>query len=245
MSEQKPSVERRRSQPTTPTGADRVSHLLFQWETRDFSPLHRALSAWWTRNRRASIGATLGMMLFVLGAAAMNPGSLTSLQARLLHTQSALRAREGELELARLELNRLNTIIEQSRKHDINADLAAAIYDIAQSEGVDPGLAYSLVRVESGFTRKAISPAGAVGLTQLMPETAFWLQPGLSYKDLFERDTNLRVGFRYLKLMLQQYNGDLGLALLAYNRGPGTVDDILKAGGNPSNGYEKAVGNSR
>jgi soluble lytic murein transglycosylase-like protein len=74
-----------------------------------------------------------------------------------------------------------------------------------------------------------------------MPSTAFWMQPGLKRDDLFERDTNLRLGFRYLRMMLEQYEGDLHLALLAYNRGPARVDGILRAGGDPSNGYSLNV----
>jgi soluble lytic murein transglycosylase-like protein len=183
--------------------------------------------------------------MFVLGAAATREPdrALTdgTLEKELRRTRSALMARQGELELARLELDRLSSIVDQSAAHHIPADLASAIYDIARSEGVDPALAFSLVRVESDFTRRAVSSAGAIGLTQVMPATAFWLQPGLTREDLFERDTNLRLGFRYLRMMLEQYNGDLHLALLAYNRGPGRVDDILRAGGDPSNGYSMKV----
>jgi soluble lytic murein transglycosylase-like protein len=223
-----------------------VSEHLFEWETRHFSPLRRRITAWWRRSSRASGILGVGAVLFVLGAAVATVPEDVALPAavleqRLRHAESNLAARHGELALARLELNRLSAIVEQSAQHRIPADLATAIYDIAVSEGIEPALAFSLVRVESGFTRKAVSSAGAVGLTQVMPSTAFWLQPGLSYQDLFERDTNLRLGFRYLRLMLQQYDGDLHLALLAYNRGPNRVDDILRSGGDPSNGYTALV----
>jgi soluble lytic murein transglycosylase-like protein len=160
---------------------------------------------------------------------------------RLAEAQEALTARTGELQLARIELRRLQTVVDYSRRYHIPADLAASIHDIAISEGVDPRLAFSLVRVESGFSRGVVSSAGAVGLTQVMPTTAFELQPELQYPDLFERETNLRLGFRYLRKMLQQFNGDLHLALLAYNRGPGTVEEIRITGGDPSNGYSTAV----
>ena len=53
--------------------------------------------------------------------------------------------------------------------------------------------------------------------------------------------TNLRIGFNYLKKLIDRYEGDEGLALTAYNRGPGTVDRILKRGGDPDNGYADAV----
>jgi soluble lytic murein transglycosylase-like protein len=195
--------------------------------------------------RRIAISVCLAGAMFVLGASAAREPSAemtsTSLEQNLKRTRSALSARTGELELARLEMKRLTTIIEQSKAHRIPADLAMAIHDIALSEGIDPALAFSLVRVESGFARRAVSSAGAVGFTQVMPATAFWLQPGLTYEDLFERDTNLRLGFRYLHMLLEQYDGDLHLALLAYNRGPTRVDNILRAGGDPSNGYSANV----
>jgi soluble lytic murein transglycosylase-like protein len=232
-------------------GSDHVSELLFQWETRHLSPARRAAVAWWRRSRQGVVGLTFAILLFALGAAvAAEPGETApgtrwtptrSLEEQLTAVQNALDAREGELQLARLELNRLQAIVDHSRHNRIPADLAAAIYDIALTEGVEPSLAFSLVRVESGFTRQAVSSAGAVGFTQVMPSTASWLQPGLSYSDLFERDTNLRLGFRYLRMMLEQYRGDLHLALLAYNRGPGRVDDILRGGGDPSNGYSRLV----
>jgi soluble lytic murein transglycosylase-like protein len=201
-------------------------------------------TAWWRNSHRIGTALFVASAVFILGAAATReprPANEASLGQELRQTRSALLAREGELELARLELSRLSNIVEHSRIHRIPADLASSIYDIALSDGIDPALAFSLVRVESGFTRRAVSSAGAIGYTQVMPNTAFWLQPGLTRDDLFTRDTNLRLGFRYLRMMLEQYDGDLHLALLAYNRGPGRVDEILRAGGNPANGYSLNV----
>lgn len=164
-----------------------------------------------------------------------------ALHARLNATEWELLARRGELQLTRLELDRLNDIHRKSAAHEIPADLAAAIHDIAVAEGIDPDLAFSLVKVESQFAARAVSPVGAVGLTQVMPSTAFELEPGLRHHDLFDERTNLRLGFRYLRLMIRQYRGDLRLALLAYNRGPARVDSIRKSGGNPGNGYAGKV----
>jgi soluble lytic murein transglycosylase-like protein len=209
------------------------------------SSVSHRLGEWWRDSRRLLVALPIvGAMLIVGASAARDPELETaneSLGKELRQTRSALMARQGELELARLELNRMSAIVDHSARYRIPADLATAIYDIAMTEGVDPALAFSLIRVESGFTRRAVSSAGAVGYTQVMPSTAFWLQPGLGREDLFERDTNLRLGFRYLRMMIDQYNGDLHLALLAYNRGPGRVDEILRAGGNPANGYSLNV----
>ena len=231
--------------PPPKSGPDHVGQLLFQWETRHLSPVARRMVASWRNSRPLVMLLTLSSAMFMFGAAMTNEPRLqqtkVALEHRVRSAESSLKAREGELELARLELSRLTFIIDQSRRYRIPADLAADIYDIALSERIDPALAFSLVRVESEFTRTAISSAGAVGFTQLMPETATWLQPGLTYNQLFDRRTNLRLGFRYLRMMLEQYDGDLKLALLAYNRGPARVDEILNAGGNPSNGYDRRV----
>ncbi len=119
--------------------------------------------------------------------------------------------------------------------------LAERIHDHALKAGIDPDLAFGLVRTESTFKDQATSHVGAVGLTQLMPGTAKWIEPGVTTDDLRDSDTNLRIGFRYLKELMDKYDGDTRLALLAYNRGPGTVDRVLKKGGNPDNGYVEMV----
>ncbi len=119
--------------------------------------------------------------------------------------------------------------------------LAKAIYEAASENDIDPEVAFGLVKTESGFKNQATSHVGAVGLTQLMPRTARWLEPGTTVRDLRDPETNLRIGFRYLRDLLDKYDGNTRLALLAYNRGPGTVDKVLRRGGNPDNGYVEMV----
>ncbi|MEX1181929.1 MAG: lytic transglycosylase domain-containing protein [Gemmatimonadota bacterium] len=126
-------------------------------------------------------------------------------------------------------------------KYAIDPDLAEDIYDIAREENIEPRLAFGLVRTESTFDERAVSHVGARGLTQVMPRTAAWLVPGTKTADLYDRQTNLRLGFRYLDQMIDKYKGNVRLALLAYNRGPGTVDKVLKRGGDPDNGYADKV----
>src|SRR5439155_21216839 len=115
------------------------------------------------------------------------------------------------------------------------------VYDVALSEGIDPGLAFRLVKVESGFNPRAMSHVGAVGLTQVLPSTARLYEPGLTTQQLYDRDTNLRIGFRYLRDLLDRYPANMRLALLAYSRGPAEVEQLLGAGRNPANGYETEV----
>ncbi|WP_420125526.1 transglycosylase SLT domain-containing protein [Longimicrobium sp.] len=132
-------------------------------------------------------------------------------------------------------------IAQYARRYGISTELAAAIEQAARAEGIETELAFRLVRVESAFKPDAESYAGALGLTQVMPATANYLQPGITRAQLLERDTNLRLGFRYLKDLLAVYDGDAEEALTAYNRGPGTVARIRRGGGDPANGYSDLV----
>ncbi len=222
-----------------------ASPMVRQWE-RQLRPqwLLRLYDTWTRYASAIRLGGRLALMGAAVGTAIAIPGMLRSWtrmheEVRLARDFAAARA--GELTLLEFEMQRLERIFEHAKKHDIPVDLASRIHDIALEEGVDPELAFSLVRVESNFTHDAVSSAGAVGLTQVMPSTAAWLQPGVGIRDLFDGDTNLRLGFRYLRQLLAQFDGDLRLALLAYNRGPTRVDSIRSAGGDPANGYAASV----
>ncbi|MGK2897645.1 MAG: transglycosylase SLT domain-containing protein [Burkholderiaceae bacterium] len=91
--------------------------------------------------------------------------------------------------------------------------------------GLDPAYVYGLIRQESRFVTDARSSVGASGLMQIMPATARWTAKkiGLPYShDLIaDRDTNLRLGTSYLKLVLDDFGGSQALAAAAYNAGPG------------------------
>ncbi|HET7463228.1 MAG TPA: transglycosylase SLT domain-containing protein [Longimicrobium sp.] len=123
----------------------------------------------------------------------------------------------------------------------LTRELAESIYDLALQENIDPDVAFGLVRTESEFKTSATSHVGAVGLTQLMPSTARGMRKGTTIADLRDPQINLSIGFKFLRELLDHYDGDKALALTAYNRGPGIVDRVLKRGGDPDNGYATAV----
>jgi soluble lytic murein transglycosylase-like protein len=95
----------------------------------------------------------------------------------------------------------------------------AEITAAAQRHGIDPALLAGLVRQESNFDPTAGSPAGARGLTQLMPGTA----AGLGVTDVTDPLQSLEGGAKYLKQQLDTFGGDVTKALAAYNAGPGAV----------------------
>ncbi len=129
----------------------------------------------------------------------------------------------------------------KEKGYPVTQRLAESIVEAALENDIAPELAFGLVRAESGFRNAATSHVGAVGLTQLMPRTARWLEPGTTNRDLRDSETNLRIGLGYLRDLIDKYEGDERLALLAYNRGPGTVDKVLRRGGDPDNGYVEKV----
>ncbi len=98
----------------------------------------------------------------------------------------------------------------------------AAIERTAERYDLDSRLLAAVVEAESNFNPRVVSPKGAVGLTQVMPTTAPQSRAG-GPADLHDPDVNLDAGARYLRLLLDQFEGNTELALAAYNAGPGNV----------------------
>lgn len=171
----------------------------------------------------------------------LTKAQLHEVNVSLWESQRARASVTTDLALMLSENHRLSQIVLYSAEYKIPAGLAAQIFDAAISEGIDPHLGFRLVDVESAFDCRAISHAGAIGCAQVLPSTALDLDPHMRMQDLFEPEYNLHLGFRYLGQLLEEYEGDMRLALLAYNRGPSRVNGLLALGEDPANGYAIAV----
>lgn len=208
-----------------------------------FIPKVRALCE---RARDSAAKVVLGGALMVPAAVLMASGQLDTIAEeprtmalfdQLLATDPVTREWGERV----LEHERDLVVASFAKEFDISLPLAEDIHEAALAEDIVPRVAFGLVKAESSFRTRAVSPVGAVGLTQLLPSTARWLVPGTTRSDLLEPETNLRVGFQYLRYLIDRYEGNEQLALTAYNRGPGTVSKLLKRGKNPDNGYAAKV----
>ncbi len=128
--------------------------------------------------------------------------------------------------------NTLQQAKEAQNHADIRPERVAKVYDASEQEvvkmlqfsakqhGVDPKLAIAVAKNESSFSPNALSSAGAIGVMQLMPDTA----RGLGVKDPYDPRQNIDGGVRYLKQLLESFGGNVEKTVAAYNAGPQAVN---------------------
>jgi len=152
-----------------------------------------------------------------------NDPAVEAVRAHLLQYQ----ARTGltDAEVARLA----QTVVVEARRHHF-----------------DPGLVLAVIHVESRFDTYAVSPKDALGLMQLLPSTGEALAPivGVEWRGpqtLFDPVANVRLGVAYLRQLTDRYNGSVRTALVAYNWGPGRIDQCVRAGDPLPHEYSQLV----
>ena len=137
--------------------------------------------------------------------------------------------------------DRVRTLMAYTRRYRVSSTIAGAIYDNAIAYKIPIELAFRLVRVESVFDPEAVSASNAIGLTQLLVSTARHYDPTVTQQDLFDPNTNLRIGFRYLRDLIRHFHGDISLALEAYNRGEDSVEAATLRGDDARGVYSRTV----
>lgn len=161
----------------------------------------------------------------------------------LLHDNLRLGELSKKLEEYNVEINMQRQIIKtefalsksagRALDNAERAKIAAIIAREADKHNIDPVLVVSLIYVESSFNRKALSNKNAKGLMQLLPDTAEYIKRKSrkdvdDAKNLFDVETNIKLGIAYLDYLITKTKGNVEYALIAYNMGPSNLNKALK-----------------
>ena len=126
-------------------------------------------------------------------------------------------------------------------------DIAFTIVKEAKVNNIDPYLILAIIKVESSFNANSLSHKGAVGLMQLIPDTAYYISEQISdvnishNNDLYDPVINLKIGINYLAYLRKNFDGNLKYAIIAYNIGPDKLRKIIEQDMPPPKSYYSMI----
>lgn len=147
----------------------------------------------------------------------LDPASGTTTALASLHSRPMFEALQSHEESFALFIGAADADAVRDLMQQV--PFGAQIVAVGERHEIDPLLVAAVVQTESAFDRLAVSPQGALGLMQMMPETA----EEFGVANVYDPSQNLDAGASYLVSLLRRFDGDLVLALAAYNAGPGKV----------------------
>lgn len=203
-------------------------------------------SAVLTRSILGALYLMCGFFMFALHADTLDAPTLVYQEYKenfiVRHLPAGKKLQRKQIERVRVYL--------LSHMRDVTAPkverLSRLIVRLSVKYGIDADLILTIIKVESNFRPWAVSPRGALGLMQLMPETGEWIarRCGMEWvgpATLLDEEKNLEMGVNYLHWLKERYSGNLKNMLSAYNQGPGKVDEEVSEGRNPTLDYYHKV----
>jgi len=169
------------------------------------------------------------LLMILLALTAPNRAMLSQTEAEVPPT-----AEEIAAEATAAELRAIRSLVKEHR-NAAAARLAGVIHQEARSAGIDPLMVAAIVAQESSFRATVVSRSGAVGLMQLRPFVARDIADRIDLEwggtpTLHQPESNLRLGIQYYSELVERFDGDVHLALVAYNRGPTRLSRQLRSG---------------
>ena len=188
-----------------------------QWQTGIVATMHNTFSRIMTSLRRH---AAIGLTTTVIAGTGSLAFSVPTTKAEIYQFVG----RDGSISLTNVPSDsRYRKIeVESSRLHATlsERELEPVIRRHSSQHQLHPALIRAVIKAESDFDPRAVSRAGAIGLMQLMPQTAV----RLDVRDMYDPDDNVGGGTKYLRQLLDRFHGNLPLALAAYNAGENAVE---------------------
>ena len=176
------------------------------------------------KERKHFVSSSLisSFLLFFVALSFTLPSTAAATVAAYLDVQGNLHYVRGKSSRTNRKIA-INRPVARSARDSTPQTINAFIQVAATEHGVDPLLIKAVIKAESNFDPYAVSAKGAQGLMQLMPATARDLQ----VSNPFDPQDNITGGTRYLRSLLDNYDGDVVLSLAAYNAGPGKVKGVV------------------